>query len=146
MTSNSIPASDIRIDVEGFWSYRGTEMTRQDIIRLFYGHLGQDSSGAFFIEMGQQRYLVSVEDTAFVVRLLVWARRDGEGECAYLHLSDDSIEELNPHTLRIGKDNVPYCRIKSGRFEARFSRSSYYRLAERVQYDSEIHAYFISLN
>jgi hypothetical protein len=147
MVANSIPESDIRIDAEGVWSYRGAEMIRREIIRLFYQHLRQDDSGGCFIEIGQQRYPVYVEDTAFVVWALSWAEnRDGEEECAYLLLSDESIEKLNPGTLRIAENNIPYCRVRNGGFEARFSRSSYYRLAERVQYDFIINAHVISLN
>ena len=143
--SNS--ASDIRIDAEGVWFYRGTEMIRRDIVRVFYRHLRQDASGGCFIEIGRQRYPVEVEDTAFVVLGLRWTEeRDGEGDCAYLLLSDDSIEKLDPVTLRIGKDNVPYCRIRNGAFEARFSRSSYYTLTERVEYDSIRSTYVISVD
>ena len=142
-----IAASDILIDAEGVWFYRGTEMIRRDIVRLFYQHLRQDASGACFIEIGRQRYPVEVEDTAFVVWRLRWTEgRDGEGECAYLLLSDDSIEKLDPATLRIGKNNIPYCRIRNGAFEARFSRSSYYTLTERVEYDSIRSTYVISVD
>ena len=147
MIPNSTPASDIRIDAEGTWFYRGTEMIRRDIVRLFYQHLRQGSSGDWFINIGHQRYPVHVEDTAFVVWGLRWAeRQDGEGECAYLLLSDESVEKLDPGTLRIGENNIPYCRVRNSGFEARFSRSSYYRLAERLQYDPNINGYVISLN
>ena len=147
MTANSMPSSDIRINAEGEWFHRGLEMTRRGVVRMFYKHLRQDASGGCFFEFGQERYSVHVEDTAFVVWGLRWAEaRDGERECAYLLLSDDSIEKLDPGTLRIRKNNIPYCRVKNGAFEARFSRSSYYQLAERVQYNSVLNAYIISLD
>jgi hypothetical protein len=60
-----VPESDIRIDADGVWFYRGTEMIRREIIDLFYQHLRQDESGHYVIEIGQQRYPVDVEDTAF---------------------------------------------------------------------------------
>jgi len=147
MMADSIAASDIRINAEGLWFYRGTEMIRRDIVRLFYQHLRQDASGGCFIEIGRQRCQVDVEDTAFVVWGLRWVEaRDGEAECAHLLLSDDGIEKLDPATLRIGKNNVPYCKIRNGAFEARFSRCSYCALAERVEYDSIRSTYAISLN
>jgi uncharacterized protein len=142
----TFPASDIRIDIDGLWFYSGMEMSRRDIVRLFYRSLRKDESGRYLIEIGKQRYPVDVEDTAFVVWTLDWIDGgDGSEECIRLLLSDDSIEPLDPDTLRIRRDGIPYCSVKNGSFDARFSRSSYYRLAERVQYDPLRKGYFISL-
>ena len=142
-----VPESDIRIDTEGVWFYQGAEMTRREIITLFYQNLRQDDSGCYFIEIGRQQYPVHVEDTAYVVWSIYWCR-DGTGfqECVYILLSDNTLEKLNPETLRIGRDNIPYCRIKNQRYEARFSRASYYKLAERLQHDPANDSYFISLD
>jgi uncharacterized protein len=131
--------SDILIDANGVWYYRGEEMTRRDIVALFHQHLQQDESGGYFIEIPPQRYPVDVEDTAFVVWTILW----GEENEPLLLLSDETIEELDPCTLRIGKENVLYCRIKNGCFDARFSRSSYYQLAEYIDYDLQRNAHFI---
>ncbi len=147
MMPRSALIGEISIDADGTWSYRGTEMIRRDIVCLFYQHLRRDASGAYFIGMGHQQYPVHVEDAAFVIRGLRWATGpDGSAECAYLLLSDDSVEKLDPCTLRIGKNNIPYCKVKLGAFEARFSRSSYQVLAERLQYDPGAGGYAISLN
>jgi hypothetical protein len=138
--------SDIRIDKDGQWSYRGMEMTRRDIVGLFYRHLKRDESGGYCIEIGPQRCGVEVEDTAYVVWAVHWVESTGTAdEGAWLLLSDDSLEPLDPGTLRIGVDGVPYCRVKNRSFVARFSRSGYYQLAERIQHDSLRDAYFIVL-
>jgi uncharacterized protein len=136
--------SDIRIDREGVWFYRGTEMSRQDIIQLFYQHLLQDESG-YFIQMGGQHYPVDVEDTAYVVRVVYWIKSGNELKGVRLLLSDNCIEELDPETLKIGKENVLYCRVKAGRFDARFSRPSYYRFAEIILFDPLQNSYSIEL-
>ena len=140
------PAGEIRIDKEGLWFYRGMEMSRRDIIRLFYRHLRKDESGRYAIEIGKQHYPVKVEDTAYIVWAVCWIDGDEAAEESIrLLLSDDSIEPLDPGTLRIGREGIPYCRVKNGCFDARFTRSSYYRLAERVQFDALCRSYFISL-
>jgi len=59
-----LPVSDIRIDTEGVWSYKGMEMSRRDIVELFYRSLRRNESGRYFIEIGRQQYPVDVEDTA----------------------------------------------------------------------------------
>ncbi len=136
--------ADFRIDKEGSWYYRGMEMTRRDIVRLFYGHLRKSESG-YSIEIGNQRCGVEVDDTAYVVRAIRACSESGFEKGIYLILSDDSIEELDPATLRIGRDNVPYCAVKSGLHEARFLSSSYYRLAELIRHDPQRDEYFISV-
>jgi hypothetical protein len=134
--------SGIRIDREGLWSYKGNDIPRRDIVRLFYQNLRQDESGLYFIEIGSQRCSVEVEDTAFTV----WAvHRNQSDESIHLLLSDDSVEELDPGTLRIGHDNVPYCRVKNSGFDARFSRSSYYQLAEHIKYDPPRNAHYLTM-
>ncbi len=122
-------------------------MSRQDIVRLFYQHLVQDTSGCHFIEIGNQRYRIEVEDTAYVVRSVDWeGGNSATGESVYLLLSDDNVEKLDPGTLWINRENILYCRIRNRRFEARFSRAGYYQLAEHLKYDPSRDSYFISLN
>ncbi len=145
MPGEVVPAGRITIDVDGVWSYDGVEMTRRDIVRLLYRHLRPDSAGVWAIQMGRQRYPVEVEDTAYVVWALSWEPGE-QGDAARLLLSDDSVEELDPRTLWMRNDGVPCCRVKSGEFEARLSRTSYYRLAERLEYDAVSDSYVLHLN
>lgn len=132
--------SDLRIDCEGTWFYRGREMTRRDIINLFYRHLQYCEPGGCAIELRGERYPVVVDDTAYVIRAV---GKGKNGERLRLELSDDSSEELAPATLRIGKNNVPYCRVKGGAFDARFSRAAYYELAGYIGYDAGSGGFYI---
>ncbi len=62
-------------------------------------------------------------------------------------LNDGSRERLNLSApLRTGKDNVLYCRVKNGEFEARFSRPAYYQFCEYIVYDSRKETYSLLLN
>jgi len=134
--------SGIRIDREGSWSYRGSDIPRRVIIKLFYQNLHQDGAGRYFIEIGAQRCSVEVEDTAFAV----WAvHRNQADESVRLVLSDDSVEDLKPDTLRIGRDNVLYCRVKNSGFDARFSRPSYYQLVEHFRHDPQRDAFYLPM-
>jgi hypothetical protein len=51
-------------------------------------------------------------------------------EGIYLLLSDQSLEKMDPETLWVGNNNVPYCSVKNKTFGARFSRAGYYQFAE----------------
>jgi hypothetical protein len=134
--------SEFRINKEGTWYYRDMEMSRRDIVTLFYQHLYRDASGGYFIGVGNQRWGVEVEETAYVVRAV---RHSAPQDCFYLILSDDSLEELDPLTLRIGKNNVPYCLVRNRGFDARFSTSGYYQLAEHIRHDPVRNQYYVSV-
>ncbi len=139
-----LEVNSIFIDKEGRWFYQGLEMVRRDIVLLFYRHLHLDGQGQYLIRLdGEERYL-EVEDTAFVVSRID-LEPHGEGGASFrIWLNDDSQEALNLDTLFVGKGNVLYCRVKEGRFPARFRRQAYYQLAEHVQ--EENGKYLVSLN
>ena len=40
--AEELPPSFIRIDKEGVWYYKGNEMFRKDIVKLFYQNLKRD--------------------------------------------------------------------------------------------------------
>jgi len=142
-----IASCDIWIDKEGIWYYRGAEMFRRDIVNLFYRHLIKDDSGRYRIEMDDESCYVDVEDTAFVVKAVYrFEAENGSGDSIYLLLSDDDLEKLEIETLTISESNIPYCSVKNRQFEARFSKASYYQLAQYICHDPDRDAYFISLN
>jgi hypothetical protein len=136
--------NSIFIDKEGRWFYQGLEMIRRDVVLLFYQHLHRDEQGHYLIRLGGQECYLEVEDTAFVVlRIDLQSHREGEA-CFRMWLNDDSQEALNLDTLFVGKRNVLYCRVKEGKFPARFQRQAYYQFAEHVQEDNG--NYLVSLN
>jgi uncharacterized protein len=147
---NNIAICDIFIDKNGTWYYRGAEMKRREIVNYFYDNLKRDANGRYMIELPEEegdRCYVDVEDTAFVVRSVHGRSPNPEnGTGISLCLSDDSEEKLDPSTLRVGQDNVLYCSVKKGRFSARFSRASYYQLAENIEYDDVKDGYFLRLS
>ena len=143
----NIPFCDIRIDKEGVWYYKGAEMFRKEIVNFFYQNLKRDESGQYLIELENDRCYLDVEDTPFVIRSVHRAPSEKDGKATiYLLLSDETVEPLNPETLRIGNDNVLYCTIKNDRFDARFSRASYYQLANDIDYDDYQDIFFIHMN
>jgi hypothetical protein len=138
---------DIRIDKEGTWYYRDTEMFRKDILQSLYRHLKQDSGGRYLIEIGEDRAYVDVEDTPYVVQSVSCIVAEGKGGDAIgLHMPDDSLVELDPGTLRVGADNALYGIIAGLDIEVRFSRSSYYQLAKYIEFDEEQSKFYICLN
>jgi uncharacterized protein len=139
--------SDIRIDKEGVWYYKGAHMFRKDILSVFFEHLKIDEYGKYLIELGEERCYLDVEDTAFIVAAVYRTQLPDNGRAQIdILLSDDSCEKLEMQSLHVGRDNVLYCRVKEGKFTARFSRNSYYQLAEFIEQSENGNHFFINLN
>ena len=138
---------DIRIDKEGTWYYRGAHMFRKNILSIFFENLKIDECGKYLIELDGECCYLDVEDTAFVVTAVYKTRQENETEDHIdIMLTDDSVEKLDLSTLYVGKDNVLYCAVKNRKFPARFSRNSYYQLAEFIEQEEKENCFFISLN
>jgi len=143
--NDSLPC-DIRIDKQGVWFYKGSEMFRKDIVQLFYQHLIREDSGKYVIQLPNDRCYIEVEDVPFVVTGIM-NEREGSGKLKAIQVSlnDDTYEALNPESLRIGQDNILYCTVKGNGFEARFSRASYYQLADYIEFDSDNNYFYIEI-
>jgi hypothetical protein len=145
--AQDLPPSNIRIDKEGVWYYKGSEMFRREIVNLFYRNLHRDESGGYYIEYANDIASVEVEDTAFVIRAVYHGgSAEGGDEKLYLLLSDESCEELAPETVRVGRENVLYCDVKEKRFPARFLRASYYQIADHFAQEEGREDFFLALN
>lgn len=138
--------SDIKIDKEGIWYYRGAHMFRKDILCVFFEHLKQDDGGRYFVELNREICYLDVEDTAFVVTAVYKTQGPCGSEELEILLSDDQKETLDADTLAVGKDNVLYCRVKNDRFPARFTRKSYYQLAEFIEQGGADNEFCVVLN
>jgi uncharacterized protein len=139
--------SDIKIDKDGIWYYRGAHMFRKDILCIFFENLNVDDEGRYFVKLNEEICYLDVEDTAFVITTV--SKTKDPADCLErleVLLNDDSKEILNLSTLAVGRDNVMYCRVKDGIFAARFVRKSYYQLAEFIEQDGPNDDFYILLN
>jgi uncharacterized protein len=145
--ADELPPSFIRIDKEGVWYYKGNEMFRKDIVQLFYQNLKRDESGSYYIDLENDQASLEVEDTAYVVIAVEKSGSPAEGnERISILLNDETREELDCKSLRIGDDNILYCTVKADSHGARFLRSSYYQIAEFFDCDDSGDSYFLPLN
>ncbi len=117
----------LRIDRDGEWFHEGEEVCHEGILASLRQGLQVDAAG-HFLQIGTVRVPVEVEDAPFAV-----VRFEAEGDGFALWLSDGSREALEPGSLRLREGDVPYCRVKGGRFEARFSRAAAWHLLQRVE-------------
>lgn len=83
--------------------------------------------GRFILTNGYDWTYLTVDDVPFFVEGI----RAAPG-ALLLALSDGSEEALEPRTLRVGRADALYCRVKGGAFEARFTRSAQVSLAPHL--------------
>jgi uncharacterized protein len=126
------------IDKEGRWFFQGEEITHRRTYLLFCRNLTLDGAGRLTLRIGKEECRVEAEDAPFVVRSVDFIYDDGKRlKALELILNDETREPLNPESLRVGPDHVLYCRVREGRFAARFSRGAYQLLFPLIRHDEE---------
>ena len=96
-------------------------------------HVGAEPSrgDAGNLALGEDTAFVVIEDTPWVVTHV-----EGTPAAGFtVVLNDESREPLDPDTLRIGANDVLYCRVKDGRHPVRFLRPAYYELMRHLETD-----------
>jgi len=125
---HEIPPCLVEVDPEGKFWHKGAEIFRENILEIFFDNVRLDEQGRYVIVWQDKPCYVDVADTFFVV----WRVAADESGALILTLNDGRSEPLMPDTLEMGDNNVIYCRVKDGRFPARFARKAYYQLAEKL--------------
>jgi hypothetical protein len=118
----------LRIDVSGDWFDDDVEITHPGILANLRAGLRRDAQGYFL--QTRVRIPVAVADAPFVVTRFARSA-DGFG----LFLNDGTQEALDLATLRLGPGEIPYCTVKGGAFQARFSRAAAWQLLRLAEYD-----------
>jgi hypothetical protein len=116
----------LRIARDGAWYDGSEEVTHPGIVANLWSNLRTDAEGPH-VQVGPVRIPVEVEDAPFVV-----IRVERKGDALELTLIDGTREPLDPAGLSLGAGEIPYCRVKEGRFEARFDRAAAYQLLQHV--------------
>ncbi len=118
----------LRVDVNGDWYDDEVEITHPGVLANLRANLRRDADG-YFIQT-RVRIPVVVDDVPWVV-----TRLETRGDVLGTVLNDGSEGDVDPATLRLGPHDVPYCVVKGGLFEARFSRAATFQLLALAQYD-----------
>jgi hypothetical protein len=117
------------IDRDGGWSTDDGEITHGGILDNLRQGLQRDAGG-HFLQVGPARIPVEVEDAPYVV-----VRAEFEGASGTVILNDLTRESLRLDTLAFGPGEIPYCRVKDGAFDARFSRAATWALLQHLERD-----------
>ena len=125
----------LHLDAEGRWSVGGEWIEHRGACLFLQKQLRRTAEGSYWVVNGPQRVLVEVEDAPYRIREVHW--RDG---AAWLRLSDESEEMLDPASLRLEGEDRLYAVVKRGKagalegegHQARFSRGALAQMSEAL--------------
>jgi uncharacterized protein len=118
---------------DGNWYSDEERIDNPRIALLFSRSIRRNPDGTYFLQVGDERASITVEDTPYVVKAV-----EGDAAAGFqLVLNDEEREPLRGGSLEVGPDNVLYCRVKDGGFKARFLRTAYYHLSDCLEVDDE---------
>ena len=118
----------LRVDRNGDWFDDDVEITHAGILANLRSGLKRDAQG-YYIQT-RVRIPVEVEDKPFVV-----SRIERHGEALHAILSEGTGTDVDPATVHVGRDDIPYCAVRNGAFEARLSRAAAFQLLALADYD-----------
>lgn len=119
---------DLRVDADGVWYDGGVEITHAGILANLRSNLRRDAAG-YFIQT-RVRIPVRVDDAPLLVM-----RVERRADTLRVWLNDGEEETVDPATVRVDARDVPYCAVKAGAFEARFTRAAAFQLLALAEYD-----------
>lgn len=126
----SIHTDKLTFGTDGRWYADGEPVLHKKLANLFSRYLRRKNSGGYEIWIDDRYHAdVEVDDTPYVVVDINVAPDDD----IYIELNDGSTERLPGDTLQVGDTEVLYCAVKNGTERARFLRSAYHQLADRIE-------------
>jgi hypothetical protein len=134
----AVESGKISFRRDGNWYTDEERIDNPRIALLFSRSIARNPDGSYFLQIGDERAAITVEDTPYVVKSV-----EGDAQAGFtVVLNDDSHEALDASSLEVGADNVLYCQVKNGRFQARFLRPAYYHLSECLGMDDDGNFFF----
>ena len=98
------------------------------------------ADGSFRVLCKGEECRITAEDVPYVVRKI-----ERQTDRIRLVFAGGYREELDPTTLFVGGGNVLYCKVRGGKFTARFNRTSYLDLTKMVRFDARTKSYDIKI-
>lgn len=117
----------IRRDAQGRWWNGDERVDHPGVARSFDGWIERAEDGRLCLANDINWAYVEIEGPPYFVRSVRF-----DGDEAWLTLSGDREERLDPSTLRVGPDSALYCDVRGGTLAARFDNHAAMQLGERL--------------
>lgn len=130
----------IELDSEGRFWHQGEPIDDARIEGLFHRSIERTPGGTYLLAVPPFRYPIVVRDMPYRVTAIAIpdapGLTDGPPPSIRIRLDDDSEEDLDIDTLRHQPGRGLICQVKGRTMTARFSRPSYYALAQCLELPS----------
>ncbi len=123
---------------DGTWLYRGSPITRKELVCLFASVLKREANGDFWLETPAERGRIQVEDAPFMAVELDWGGCGRDQHLTFRTNVDQMVTAGPEHPIRVSHDRLtceptPYLLVRAGApggpgIEARINRAVYYEL------------------
>jgi hypothetical protein len=133
---------EIRLDKEGNWFHAGEAFTNERIIDFFNRSVDVTKDGTYVLHYADFTYPINVEDAPVFVSGIV-IKGFGIFEQVVLQLSTATEERLDHRTLFYRQESGLYCYVRGGRLKARFRRSPFFQILERLEESDD--TFYISI-
>jgi len=118
------------LDTEGNLWHEGSLFEDPALLKFFMRKMERLPDGRFKVLCQGETCYIEPQDTPYVILSL--DRKEGQIELVF---PGDYRETLDPATLWVGKDNVLYCKVRGGAYDARFSRKPFWEITHWVEQD-----------
>jgi hypothetical protein len=132
--------SSIRLTRSGQFEHEGHIVAHRGMALAFAQWLRRHpDNGRFILSNGYDWTYLDVEDTPYFVESVHLSPTTPQAPELNLTLSDQTKEPLALDSVRVGEEDALYCWVKSGEFEARFTRFAQQQLEPLlVEIDGEV--------
>jgi hypothetical protein len=135
------------LDKEGHLWHEGTEVKDPRFAYIVHRLLERTEDGRFLVRCQGENCWFEVEDVPYIVQDVAFHKTDG-GRLRQVDLifPGGYTEVLDPATLNVPENDVLYCKVRNGRFSARFNRKCFFQLAPFIEEDSERRQFLLEVN
>ena len=125
---------DIRIAADGSWSYLGSPIGREGLVKLFSSILRRECNGEYYLVTPVEKVGIKVSDAPFVAVEMKISGEGTEQVIGFRTNVDDTVVVDDAHPLRFatvpGSEALkPYVLVRGG-LEALVSRAVFYDLVD----------------
>lgn len=129
-------SSEMTIDTEGRWFYKGSEMERAKLVRLFSTILRREADGCYYLVTPVEKLSIAVEDSPFVAIDVEFLPAEDSSQKPALRFTTnvgDQVIASPDHPIELlsntHEQEVPYITVRAG-LRARIGRNLFYYLVE----------------